>query len=183
MPDMALKKMPDGFDLRFFCVLHFIDHLLLRMTTYYIHPANNLDLFLDVLPSTKGKGQNVIIDTFTGQKSQLWTIDLTNGVFKNVETGLLLDIGSREGCKAGNDIILWHDYHGANQRWKWDPNTKGIVAKNKLALGIRGKVCQGAKCCALGWNDAPQKWVIFRSDTNQEIEDPSSLERFGLKSR
>jgi hypothetical protein len=79
-----------------------------------------------------------------------------------VHSGLVVDIGSRGGVHAGNDIITWRYRPGKNQAWQFDAATKTIMCPPyNLVLEVRNLAVNSGVMAAVPDGSSKQKWCIF----------------------
>jgi hypothetical protein len=82
-----------------------------RMTKWYVACSAKDNFFLDIASKTANRpisnGDKVIISDFQASMHRVWEIDNSDNSFLSAGTSMSVDIGSRGGVKAGNDIIMW----------------------------------------------------------------------------
>jgi hypothetical protein len=134
---------------------------------YIVCDADNT-LFLDVDVSRqqgKVKGCLVIVSKFHQGASVQWEIDEAHNAIKSAHSGLVIDIGSREGVKGGNDMITWTPKGAGNQRFEYDPTSKTITCPSHgLVLEPRSLAPDAGVMATVPDNAPNQKWRIFSVD-------------------
>jgi hypothetical protein len=134
---------------------------------------------LDIGPDQPNGGAPcLILNSFDNRASQRWAIDAEKGritVTAGKHTGKAVDIGARNGAKAGNDIILWRPGSHPNQVWQYNETMHQLIslhcglaiditdAKYKPETAIKAQNPTG---------DARQTWLIHSA---WESNDPHGV--------